>query len=249
MELEAQLDIDNIPQHVAIIMDGNGRWAGQKGKARIFGHLNAIEAVKDCTETAARIGIKYLTLYAFSTENWKRPKIEVNALMDLLVSTVNGEIKSLNENDIRLRAIGDLSSLPPVTLKGLQRGIELTKNNKRLEVTLALSYSSRWEIVEATKKIAQEVKEGSLRLEDVNEALFSKYLSTADIPDPELMLRTSGEMRVSNFMLWQLAYAEFYFTNKLWPDFRGNDLIEAVSAYQNRERRFGMTGEQIKEVR
>ena len=248
MELESQLNIDNIPQHVAIIMDGNGRWAGQKGKARIFGHRNAIEAVKDCTETAARIGIKYLTLYAFSTENWKRPKMEVNALMDLLVSTVNVEIKLLNENDIRLRAIGDLSSLPAVTLKGLQRGIELTKNNKRLEVTLALSYSSRWEIVEATKKIAQEVKEGSLRLEEIDESLFSRYLSTADIPDPELMLRTSGEMRVSNFLLWQLAYAEFYFTNKLWPDFRGKDLIEAVLAYQGRERRFGMTGEQIKEV-
>jgi undecaprenyl diphosphate synthase len=249
MNLEHQLDIDNIPQHIAIIMDGNGRWASNKGKARIFGHRNALEAVKDATETAARIGVKHLTLYAFSTENWKRPRREVNALMELLVSTINKEVKSLNENNIRLKAMGDLSSLPDVTYKGLQRGIELTQNNKRMDLTLALSYSSRWEILNATKTIAKKVGEGSLKSEDINEELFSSFLSTNGTPDPELMIRTSGEMRLSNFLLWQLAYAELYFLEKLWPDFRGTDLVQAVLDYQNRERRFGMTGEQVKETK
>lgn len=248
MSLEHQLDIDNIPQHIAIIMDGNGRWANQKGKARIFGHRNALDAVKDTTETAARIGVKHLTLYAFSTENWKRPRREVNALMELLVSTINKEVKSLNENNIRLRAVGDLSSLPDVTLNGLKRGIELTANNKRMDLTLALSYSSRWEILNATKTIATKVKNGELSVEEIDDALFSSYLSTGDMPDPELMIRTSGEMRISNFLLWQIAYAELYFLEKLWPDFRGEDLVQAVLDYQNRERRFGMTGDQVKET-
>jgi undecaprenyl diphosphate synthase len=248
MNLEQELDIDNIPQHIAIIMDGNGRWASQKGKARIFGHRNALDAVMDTTETAARIGVKHLTLYAFSTENWKRPKREVSALMELLVSTINKEVKSLNENNIRLKAVGDLSSLPDVTLKGLQRGIELTSDNKRMDLNLALSYSSRWEIINAVKSIAARAKAGEIDIEDINDGLFSSCLATGGIPDPELMIRTSGEMRISNFLLWQLAYSELYFLEKLWPDFRGNDLVQAVLDYQNRERRFGMTGEQVKET-
>ncbi|GAB5538478.1 MAG: isoprenyl transferase [Salibacteraceae bacterium] len=246
MGLEQELDIDNIPKHIAIIMDGNGRWASLKGKARIFGHRNALEAVKDTTETAARIGVKHLTLYAFSTENWKRPRREVNALMDLLVSTINKEINSLNENNIRLHAVGDLSALPDVTLRGLERGIEVTKNNKRMDLNLALSYSSRWEILNATRKIADAVKSGEIASEDITEDLFSSKLATHPFPDPELMIRTSGEMRISNFLLWQLAYAELYFLEKLWPDFRGEDLVTAVLDYQKRERRFGMTGEQVK---
>jgi undecaprenyl diphosphate synthase len=244
--LELELDIDRIPKHIAIIMDGNGRWASQKGKARIFGHRNALEAVKDTTETAARIGVKHLTLYAFSTENWKRPRPEVNALMDLLVTTINKEVDSLNESNIRLHAVGDLSALPDVTYKGLLRGIDITKNNKRLDLNLALSYSSRWEIIDATKEIARKIKAGEIEPDDINEELFSSCLSTFPFPDPELMIRTSGEMRISNFLLWQLAYSELYFLDKLWPDFRGVDLIKAVIDYQKRERRFGMTGEQVK---
>lgn len=249
MELDSQFDIDNIPEHVAVIMDGNGRWAAQQGKARIFGHRNALDAVKDCTETAARMGIKYLTLYAFSTENWKRPKLEVSALMELLVSSINKEINSLNKNGIRLRAIGDLKSLPSVTYDTLMRGIELTANNKRMDLVLALSYSSRWEILNAVKELSIEVANGKINVDDIDETMFGNHLTTAGIPDPELMIRTSGEMRISNFLMWQLSYAELYFTQKLWPDFRGKDLIEAVQSYQKRERRFGMTGDQLKEVK
>lgn len=247
MSLEQQLDIDRIPQHIAIIMDGNGRWASSQGKARIFGHKNALGAVKDTTETAARIGVKHLTLYAFSTENWKRPRVEVNALMELLVSTINKEVKSLNENNIRLKAVGDLSSLPESTYNGLKRGIELTANNKRMDLTLALSYSSRWEILNATKEIAKKVSSGEINVDEIDEGLFSSHLATANMPDPELMIRTSGEFRISNFLLWQLAYSELFFIDKLWPDFNGQDLINAVVDYQQRERRFGMTGEQLKE--
>lgn len=246
MELESQLDPDNIPKHIAVIMDGNGRWASQKGKARIFGHRNALEAVRNTTETAARVGVKCMTLYAFSTENWKRPKKEVSALMELLVSTINREVRTLNENSIRLRAIGDLSSLPPATARSLEKGMKLTANNERMELVLALSYSSRWEILNAVRSIAESVKRGELNTDAINEGLFSSYLATADLPDPELMIRTSGEMRISNFLLWQLAYAELFFTEKLWPDFRGEDLVQAILDYQSRERRFGMTSEQVK---
>jgi undecaprenyl diphosphate synthase len=246
MELPPELNKENVPEHIAIIMDGNGRWAKGKGKARIFGHRNALEAVRNTTETAAEIGVKYLTLYAFSTENWKRPKREVNALMELLVSTINKEIKTLMDNNIRLRAIGDIDSLPSATRRELDKGIQKTSQNDQMDVILALSYSSRWEILEATKRIAAQVKDGEMDLNAINESLFSSYLSTKDTPDPELMIRTSGEMRISNFLLWQLAYAELYFLPILWPDFRGKDLIQAVIDYQSRERRFGMTSEQVK---
>lgn len=246
MELEDQLNKDSLPKHVAIIMDGNGRWARQRGKARIFGHRNALKALRDTTETAARIGIKYLTLYAFSTENWKRPKREVSALMELLVATINKEIKTLNKNNIRLRAIGDLESLPPATLAELRKGIEKTKNNTAMDVVLALSYSSRWEITHAMQQIAEAVKRGELEPEAIKEETISSYLATRDIPEPELMIRTSGEMRISNFLLWQLAYAELAFLPKLWPDFRGEDLVKTIIDFQSRERRFGMTSEQVK---
>ncbi len=246
MELEEQLNKDAIPKHIAIIMDGNGRWAKERGKPRIFGHRNALEAVKDTTETAARIGVKHVTLYAFSTENWKRPQREVNALMELLVNTINKEIKNLQKNKIKLTAIGDLKSLPSATQRELARAIEATKNNTQLEVILALSYSSRWEITQGVKKLAEDVKKGEVDPDTINEETVSSYLATSKIPDPELMIRTSGEMRISNFLLWQLAYAELIFTPKLWPDFRGIDLIQAVLDYQKRERRFGMTSEQVK---
>jgi undecaprenyl diphosphate synthase len=234
-----------IPEHIAIIMDGNGRWAKEKGQPRIFGHRSALKAVRDTTETAAKIGVKYVTLYAFSTENWNRPKKEVSALMDLLVSTINKEVKTLNKNDIRLRAIGELDQLPPKTLKELQKGMDQTKDNSQMDLVLALSYSSKWEIVKAIKKVATDVKSGELEVDQIDETLFSSYLATQDIPDPELMIRTSGETRISNFLLWQLAYAELYFTPTLWPDFRGADLIEAIKSFQKRERRFGQTSEQI----
>ena len=224
MSLEHQLDIDNIPQHIAIIMDGNGRWANQKGKARIFGHRNALDAVKDSTETAARIGVKHLTLYAFSTENWKRPRREVNALMELLVSTINKEVKSLNENNIRLRAVGDLSSLPDVTLNGLKRGIELTADNKRMDLTLALSYSSRWEIINATKSIASRVKEGEIGVEDINEELFSSYLSTKDMPDPELMIRTKWRNAHKQFSAMANGLLRIVLLGKALAGFQGRRL-------------------------
>ena len=246
MELEKQLNKDAIPKHIAIIMDGNGRWAKERGKPRIFGHRNALEAVQDTTETAARIGVKHVTLYAFSTENWKRPQREVNALMELLVNTINKEIKNLQKNKIKLSAIGDLKSLPSATQRELQKAIEATKNNTQLEVILALSYSARWEITQGIKNLCEDVKKGEVDIETINEEKVSSYLATHGIPDPELMIRTSGEMRISNFLLWQLAYAELIFSPKLWPDFRGTDLIQAVIDYQKRERRFGMTSEQVK---
>jgi len=246
MELEKQLNKDAIPKHIAIIMDGNGRWAKERGKPRIFGHRNALEAVQDTTETAARIGVKHVTLYAFSTENWKRPQREVNALMELLVKTINKEIKNLQKNKIKLSAIGDLKSLPSATQRELEKAIEATKHNTQLEVILALSYSSRWEITQGLKQLCEDVKKGEVDTDTINEEKVSSYLVTRGIPDPELMIRTSGEMRISNFLLWQLAYAELIFSPKLWPDFRGTDLIQAVIDYQKRERRFGMTSEQVK---
>jgi undecaprenyl diphosphate synthase len=245
MGLREEIDLNNIPQHVAVIMDGNGRWAKEKGKLRIFGHHSGVLAVRDTLEGAAEIGIRFLTVYAFSTENWNRPKLEVMALMELLVGTINKETKALMDNDVRLNAIGDLKQLPAKCYKQLQDTIEKTKDNKGCTLTLALSYSSRWEIVEAARQLAEEVKEGLIVPGDINEKAFASKLTTANMPDPELMIRTSGEYRISNYLLWQLAYAEFYFTQKLWPDFRREDLFAAIIDFQKRERRFGKTSEQL----
>lgn len=236
---------DKLPQHVAIIMDGNGRWAKQKGKLRTFGHHAGVKAVKDTVEGAAEIGIKYLTLYTFSTENWRRPKYEVNALMELLVKTIHKETETLMRNDIRLNAIGNLGELPGRALKQLNQTIVATQNNTRMELALALSYSARWEIVNAVQNLARKVKEGSLDPADISEEMFNNELCTANIPDPELLIRTSGEQRISNYLLWQIAYSELYFTPKLWPDFTREDFFEAIVNYQQRERRFGFISEQI----
>lgn len=237
--LKENIDFSNLPEHIAVIMDGNGRWAKKKGAARIFGHSNAIDAVDAVTEGCAELGVKYLTLYAFSTENWARPKEEVDALMELLVDTLKKQIKRLHENKIRLLTIGETSNLPPNCQKNLGEAIEATRNNTGLKLIIALSYSGRWELVKAMKKIAADVKEGLIDPGQINEGTVSGYLQTAGIPDPELLIRTSGEMRVSNFLLWQIAYTEIFITNTLWPDFRKEDLYEAICAYQKRERRFG----------
>jgi len=239
------LDPQNIPQHVAIIMDGNGRWAKMKGNSRIFGHQSAIEAVRDTTEGAVASGIKYLTLYAFSTENWKRPKFEVNALMELLVMTIRKETPTLQKNNVQLRAIGNISELPSGCQDQLQEAISITHNNTGMILNLALSYGGRWDILAATRKLMQDAIKGLISPNDLTEKLFSNCLSTKFLPDPELMIRTSGEFRVSNFLLWEIAYAEIHITQKLWPDFRRNDLYLAIQDYQKRERRFGKTSEQI----
>jgi undecaprenyl diphosphate synthase len=233
------IDFNNLPRHIAVIMDGNGRWAKNKGAARIFGHRNAIQAVKDVTEGCGELGIKYLTLYAFSTENWGRPKEEVDALMELLVNTLQKEISTLHENQVKLRTIGDVTHLPKDCQNNLAQAIDATKNNSGLTMQLALNYSGRWEIVEAAKKLAEEVKNGIIQPEEIDEHYFSEHLKTAGIPDPELLIRTSGELRVSNFLLWQIAYTEIFITPTLWPDFRKEHLYEAICAYQKRERRFG----------
>ncbi len=246
MDLKSRIDPDHLPKHVAIIMDGNGRWAKQRGKPRTFGHQNGVRAVRETTEAAAELGIGYLTLYAFSTENWKRPKIETDALMTLLLQTIHKETRTLNKNNIRLKAIGDLMSLPPRTRKQLEKAIENTASNNRMTLTLALSYSSRWEIVNAVRKIAGQVSQGKLEAEAIDQRLFESCLETPDMPDPELLIRTSGEYRVSNFLLWQIAYAELYFTDKLWPDFGKEDLYSALIDFQKRERRFGQTSDQLK---
>ncbi|MGQ0827820.1 MAG: isoprenyl transferase [Bacteroidota bacterium] len=245
MSFKEKINPSNLPKHIAIIMDGNGRWAKQQGAQRIFGHENGVKSVRDTVEAAAELGIKYLTLYAFSTENWNRPQDEVMALMQLLVHTINAETATLNKNNIRLQAIGDLKSLPQDCYNELLEAIEKTKNNSRTTLVLALSYSSRWEIVSAMKQIAQEIENKKLSSAQINESTINQYLCTANIPEPELMIRTSGEHRISNFLLWQLAYAELYFTDKLWPDFRKEDLYEAILDYQHRERRFGKTSEQL----
>jgi undecaprenyl diphosphate synthase len=237
--------LEKLPRHIAVIMDGNGRWAKTKGKPRVFGHKNGVVSVREITEAAAEVGIEYLTLYAFSTENWNRPAIEVNALMTLLVETVKSEIETLNKNDIRLLAIGDLSKLPEKTRSALLNGIENTKSNQRMTLVLALNYSSRWEIVEAAKKLAIDVRDGRLNAEEIDHDTFAERLATNNIPDPELMIRTSGERRISNYLLWQAAYAELYFTDVLWPDFRKDDFYRAILDFQSRERRFGMTSEQL----
>ncbi|HOZ83590.1 MAG TPA: isoprenyl transferase [Bacteroidia bacterium] len=243
MSIKNQIQTDRLPRHIAIIMDGNGRWAKKQGKLRMFGHQHGVAAVRDTVEGAAELGIEYLTLYAFSTENWNRPAIEINALMELLVNTISKETKTLMDNNIRLNAIGDIESLPGRCNKNLKTAIDKTAGNSRMTLTLALSYSSRWEITRAIKRIAQDVKDGKLNATEINDSLVEKYLTTAGIPDPELLIRTSGEYRVSNFLLWQIAYSEFYFTNKLWPDFRREDLFESIVSYQNRDRRFGGVNE------
>lgn len=245
MKLVDQIDLKKLPVHVAVIMDGNGRWAKKHGKKRIFGHRNAIKAVRETTEGSAELGIPYLTLYAFSTENWNRPKREINALMHLLVSTLKSERESLNKNGIKLNAIGDIESLPSNTHKELMSTINATFENTRMTLTLALSYSSRWEMTRAAREMALAVKEGRLDPNKIDDKVYQSYLNTTDMPDPELLIRTSGETRLSNFLLWQMAYTELYFTKKLWPDFRKADLYKAIINFQQRERRFGKTTEQI----
>ena len=245
MDLKSKINKEKLPRHVAIIMDGNGRWAKQKGMPRVFGHRNGVKSVREATEAAAEIGIEYLTLYAFSTENWNRPITEVTALMGLLVDTIKKEVKTLNENSIRLQAIGDISKLPPKSHKALLQAIADTASNTRMTLVLALNYSAKWEILEATKELARLVKAGSIQPEEIDEDTFSNALATKGIPDPELLIRTSGETRISNFLLWQIAYSELYFTQTLWPDFRKNDLYKAILDFQSRERRFGKISEQL----
>jgi undecaprenyl diphosphate synthase len=247
MSLRQKINTDRLPLHIAIIMDGNGRWAHQHGKERIFGHQQGVESVRSVIETAAELGIKYLTLYAFSTENWGRPDEEVSALMGIMVQSLNNETDNLLKNNIRLTAIGDFDRLSSDVRTSLFETIKLTSGSTGLVLVIALSYSSRWEIIEATKKIASEVSRGTLKSEAINETEFEKYLCTNGIPDPDLMIRTSGEIRISNFLLWQLAYTELYFTEKLWPDFGKEDLYNAVIEFQKRERRFGKTSEQVLE--
>ena len=245
MDLKSKIDLKRLPRHIAIIMDGNGRWAKQHGKPRVFGHRSGVKSVRETTEAAAELGVEYLTLYAFSTENWGRPALEVNALMTLLVETVRKELETLNKNNIRLQAIGDISKLPKKSYEALLEGIENTKSNTRMTLVLALNYSAKWEIINAVKELANDVSKGNLKPDDIDEAIFSKALSTKDIPDPELLIRTSGETRISNFLLWQIAYSELYFTKVFWPDFRKNNLYEAIIDFQNRERRFGKISEQV----
>lgn len=244
-DLKSQIIPDKVPRHIAIIMDGNGRWAKQKGMPRVLGHRSGVKSVRDVTEAAAEIGVQYLTLYAFSTENWNRPPAEVTALMTLLVETIKGEIRDLNKNGVRLMAIGDIEALPPASLKALRQGMEDTKNNTRITLVLALNYSAKWEILRAARQLAEQARTGALLPADINESVFENALSTQGIPDPELLIRTSGETRISNFLLWQIAYAELYFTPVFWPDFGKKELFEAILSYQRRERRFGMTSEQI----
>lgn len=234
-----------IPSHIAVIMDGNGRWARSKGKARIFGHKSAIKAVRDTIEGSAEAGVKYLTLYAFSTENWNRPKAEVRALMELLVTTVNKELDTLKKNNIRLLTIGDFNSLPSSCKRDLNEAMNETRNNKKMDVILALSYSAKTEIIEAVKKISSDVKNEELSLAEINYNTFENYLETKNTPHPDLLIRTGGECRISNFLLWQLAYTELVFIGKYWPDFRKNDLYDSILEYQKRERRFGKTSEQV----
>jgi undecaprenyl diphosphate synthase len=246
MSYKDQINTDRLPQHVAIIMDGNGRWAQKKGNQRIFGHRNAIQAVRDTVEASAELGIKYLTLYAFSTENWNRPRTEIDALMALLVSTIRTELQTLLKNNVRLLTIGDRSSLPAGVLSELEKAIEATRNNQGLSLVLALSYSSRWEIIEAVKQLGIALAEGKIKPEDIDACIFEQYLTTSGIPDPDFLIRTSGEYRLSNFLMYQVAYSELYFTDTLWPDFRRENLYKAICDYQQRERRFGKISEQCK---
>jgi undecaprenyl diphosphate synthase len=245
MRLKEKIKPERVPQHIAIIMDGNGRWAKLLGKMRFFGHQGGVRSVKEVSEGCAELGIKYLTLYAFSTENWNRPRTEVSDLMGLLARTIRNESKTLMKNNIRLDVIGDRSMLPADCNRELDEAIELTRSNSRMTLILALSYSSRWDLVHATREIALQIEKGKLTVDDINEELISNTLTTHKYPHPDLMIRTSGEMRISNFLLWELAYSELYFTDVLWPDFKKEDLYCAILDYQGRERRFGKISEQI----
>jgi len=247
MPLRKQINTSKLPSHVAIIMDGNGRWARQRGLDRIFGHQQGVKSLREVIETAAELGIKYLTLYAFSTENWGRPDEEVSALMGIMVQSLNKETDTLLKNNISLKAIGDVDRLANDVRQRLFETIKLTSASTGLNLVVALSYSSRWEIVQAARRLATDVKDGKLNADSINEYDFEKYLTTYGIPDPELMIRTSGELRISNFLLWQLAYTELYFTDKLWPDFGKDDFYNAIIDFQKRERRFGKTSEQVLE--
>jgi undecaprenyl diphosphate synthase len=245
MSLKEKLLADKMPQHIAIIMDGNGRWARGRGKFRIFGHQNGVSTVKTITEACAELGVKYLTLYAFSTENWNRPAIEVRALMELLVDTMRKELPTLMENGIKLSFIGNQSDLPAKCQKQIEVTMEETKHNTRMNLVLALSYSAKWDLVQAIKNISNDAMNGKINVADINDSLVDSYLSTHWMPHPELLIRTSGEKRISNFLLWEIAYSELYFTEKLWPDFTKEDLYDAIYDFQNRERRFGKTSEQL----
>jgi undecaprenyl diphosphate synthase len=247
MTLKDQINNDKLPRHIAIIMDGNGRWAEEKGQDRLYGHFHGVESVRNIVEGCAELGVEYLTLYAFSTENWDRPVHEVTGLMELLVETIHKEVPILNKNNIRLHVIGALDMLPEYARKELNEALEATASNTGLNLVMALSYSSRWELVNAVKKIGEDVLAGKIQPEDINQDVLGQYLSTSDFPDPELMIRTSGEFRISNFLLYQLAYAELYFTSTRWPDFRKEHLYEAILDFQKRERRFGKTTKQVKE--
>ena len=244
-ELLEKIDKKHLPRHIAIIMDGNGRWAQEQGQDRLFGHFHGVESVRNIVEGCAELGVEYLTLYAFSTENWDRPQYEVNGLMELLVDTIRKETETLNRNNIKLHVIGDRRMLSEYVNQELDESLDITKNNTGLNLIMALSYSGRWELVHAVQKIAADVENGALRASAVDEHTLRHYLYTSDYPDPELMIRTSGEYRISNFLLYQLAYAELYFTNTRWPDFRKENLYEAIVDFQNRERRFGKTSAQI----
>lgn len=246
MALKETIDLNKLPAHIAIIMDGNGRWAEEQGHDRLFGHMHGVESVRDIVEGAAELGVEYLTLYAFSTENWERPAYEVTGLMELLVDTIRKEVPTLNKNNIKLHVIGDTGMLPENARRELSEAIGETGANTGLNLIMALSYSSRWEVVDAVKKIAKEVASNKIDPENISQDVFRSYLSTANFPDPELMIRTSGEFRISNFLLYQIAYTELYFTNTRWPDFRKENLYEAILDYQGRQRRFGKTSEQIK---
>jgi undecaprenyl diphosphate synthase len=243
----SDIDKGKLPLHIAIIMDGNGRWAARNGKDRIFGHQRGVESVRKVIEASAELGIKYLTLYAFSTENWGRPDDEVSALMEIMVQSLNNETETLLKNNISLNSIGDTARLSKQVRERLDETIRVTAASTGLRLIVALSYSSRWEITEASKSISRDISNGKLNINDISEELFSKYLTTKEIPDPDLLIRTSGELRISNFLLWQLAYTELYFTEKLWPDFGKEDLYRAIINYQNRERRFGKTSDQVSE--
>ena len=243
--LKDQIDLQKLPRHIAIIMDGNGRWAKEKGQDRLYGHFHGVESVRDIVEGAAELGLEYLTLYAFSTENWDRPVYEVTGLMELLVETIRKETETLNKNNIKLHVIGDMNMLPEYAQKELHESLEITSANTGLNLIMALSYSSRWELVEAVRHIAADVKEGKIIPDSITQETLQQYLCTSNFPDPELMVRTSGEYRISNFLLYQLAYAELYFTSVRWPDFRKENLYEAILDFQKRERRFGKTSDQV----
>jgi len=244
-DLKEKIDLTRVPNHIAIIMDGNGRWAKEKGHDRLYGHYHGVESVRNILEGCADLNIRYLTLYAFSTENWERPKDEVEGLMELLVDTIRKEVETLNKNNIKLHVIGDIDTLPAFAKNELEEALAETSQNNKFNLILALSYSSRWELVNAVKNIALDVKQGKLQPEDISQDTLQGYLSTSEFPDPELMIRTSGEYRISNFLLYQLAYAELYFTSTRWPDFRKEHLYEAIIDFQNRRRRFGKTDEQL----